>query len=347
MTWRPAGRALVSPPRPLAIPMDSPNLELCARFLLDCLAPELRAWLDEPAHLERQRDRLRKSLAERAPGTDRVARFAASCPVEGASVEDYALRSIRLRCGCDVLAGIHFYGMDRTRPFVGVEAQSRALSGEEALEAARELAERFAVFHPPLARFHGRQGGADFALLPGARPDTLVYAGRLATLLEAPPPAGLDRLALRDEDPVAYFAEYERDYAALHAERPELVGKLFRESLETLLRLRANGLCRRLYVDGAPAGVVASERGDFDGLEGWIVSEEILGAPFRGQRLGPCAQRLLARALVDELGADAGDLLLGTIDFANAASRRTAERSGRVAASSLVFLPTGAAAPPA
>ena len=98
-------------------------------------------------------------------------------------------------------------------------------------------------------------------------------------------------------------------------------------SVEELQACLEQGLLFDAPVDWEWAGVVAAREEPFFGRDGYLVVEELLAAPYRGRGLGACLQRHLIERLMPAGGA----MVHGTIHASNVASRRTAERCGRVA----------------
>jgi hypothetical protein len=95
------------------------------------------------------------------------------------------------------------------------------------------------------------------------------------------------------------------------------------------------GLLFDAHVDWDWAGAIAGREEAFFGVDGVLVVEEILTAPFRGRGLGVCLQR----QLIERLTPAGGAMLHGTIHALNVASRRTAERCGRRAVMVAEFVP--------
>lgn len=304
-------------------------------FQLAAFHPIVTTWVDVAALRGNIQRELRREIEAWTAESKATIRFATSKPIPGATPADYALREIFLDCGSVVIAQIHFYGQDITKPFVRIHAQSRALSATEVVAAVRELAATFRVFAPQRVLFHSPQGGVDLTTLPGAEGDQRIYAGRISELIALPRPRADMALDLQGGDPREYYDEYAAIYDAFWAARPELHGRVLREPIESLVECHETGRCLHARVNGKLAAVVASSPSNFEGLDGWLVREEILAPPFWRRGLGAALQR----GLIDSLAGVENGILFGTIDVVNVPSLRTATRCGRVDISGWAFVP--------
>ena len=311
-------------------------LDHYAAFHLACLSPVLREWVGDAAIFASARAHLLEEIAERGSLTDSIRAYAEACAIPGAEPAEYAMREVPLRCGAGVLAQIHYYGLNRERPYVGIRAQTRPLFQDEVFDACAELADEFEVFEPKCVRLRSPQGASDFDLLPGVQADLRIYAGPLEELRARPLPNHFDRIRLVAQEPDEYYDEYCETYDEFARATPELNERVARESLASLRACHECGACFRVAVDGEAAGVIAARPEHTDGLEGWVVIEEILAAPFRGRGLGAALQRHLIEVLDDERFP----LLTGTIDALNEPSMRTARRVGREDVGGWSFVPT-------
>lgn len=223
-------------------------------FQLASYNPIVSTWLGTAAlraNIERELCREIEAWTAESAAT---IRFFTSKPIPGATPADYALREIFLHCGCVVIAQIHFYGQDITKPFVRVHAQSRAMTAAEIIEAARELGERFRVFTPQRVLFHSPQGGVDLNTLPGAEGDQRVFAGRIAELIALPRQKSDMQFDLQPGDPREYYDEYAAVYDAFWAARPALRGRVLREPIESLVECHETGRCLHARVGWTPRG---------------------------------------------------------------------------------------------
>jgi L-amino acid N-acyltransferase YncA len=246
----------------------------------------------------------------------------------------YLLREVALERDARVLAGIHFYGGDVTKPFVGVLAQTRELTTDERIEATASSCDAFAVFAPAAAWWWvaGLDDGArrDGRLVPDQR----VLTGSIPALVRHDGPGALVPFELRrDESGVSHDA-YVRLFDAFVAAHPLWHARLTCSGLEDFEECaRSGGLFVAEY-QGQIAGVFAARPGEVNGIPGWLVEEEFLGDALRGRGL---ASTLQAMALA-RLDASARPLVMGTIHALNEPSLRTARRVGRSDVGGWVFV---------
>ncbi|MDX2176543.1 MAG: GNAT family N-acetyltransferase [Candidatus Sumerlaeia bacterium] len=311
-------------------------LDHYAAFHLACLSPAVRGWLGDAALFASARARLLEEVAERGSLTDSIRTYADACSIPGTEPADYAMREVVLGCGAGVLAQIQFYGLKRERPYISIRAQTRAFFDDELFDACAELTDEFAEFGPKCIRLRSPQGDCDFDLLPGVQADLRIYAGPLHELRVRPLPNHFDRIRLVPQEPGDYYDEYCETYDEFARATPELNERVARESLASLRGCHQWGACFRVAVDGEAAGVIAARPEHTDGLEGWVVIEEILAAGFRGRGFGAALQR----HLIEELEDERFPLLIGTIDALNEPSLRTARRVGREDVGGWSFVPT-------
>jgi hypothetical protein len=226
------------------------------------------------------------------------------------------------------LVGIRHYGGNPRRPFVDLLAWT---GGEPpALAAVRDAAcATYAAFAPSEMRI-ARDGPPPFAPpADGLRVtgDIAAVAGTVKAMLSAPPPPGLERVAVAaaDVDEAAVFMD--RAYRDFRARTPELREQVPASTPEALAACAADGHLLWWTVDGERAGLLALERSvGWLALDGWLIEEEIVAAAWAGRGTAACAQRRAAERLAAE-GRDR--TVFGTINLANPASRRTAARAGR------------------
>ena len=259
-------------------------------------------------------------------------RYRQARPVPGVGAAAYALREVLLGDDLAVLAGIHFFGGDVAKPFVGVFAQTRDLADAERLDATVALCDAFAAFST-LATWWWVEGDADTAA--PAIADQRLLLGALADLTRVPVAAEDAPFALRRDERGDTVAAYDRMFAAFVAKHPEWIGRLPRTAPEDYEACaRVGGLFVAEH-EGRVVGVFAAHPGDVRGVSGWVVEEELLAEGWRGRGFAP----LLQRMVLARLDAREHPLVLGTIDAANQPSLRTARRVGRADAGGWVFVP--------
>lgn len=259
------------------------------------------------------------------------------CSVHGAQLADYQMRELDLGGDQRVLAAIHFFGLDVTRPFVGIAGHTRPFETARQLEElSAQLTDAFGVFAPHAIYFYQPRITAQLAH-PRLWDSRRILVGRIRTLRDQPLPRAAARITLRPASVALGHAERVRYYGEFHADMPALRERVRPWDASELEPAAAEGALWTAHVDGEPAGVIAAVRASEHAFCGWLIIEEILARRFRGRGLAVPLQRALL-AQLNDLG---GDFVLGTIDTANHASLRTALGIGRcdVGGYSFMFAP--------
>jgi len=249
--------------------------------------------------------------------------FAEFIGLPGVPAIDYSHRVAGGRRG-ELLGGIRFFGGDRTRPFVDVLAHS--FDDERAL--ADCVAAEWAGFAPPFMRLRvlPQHAAGESRVL-----DQSVHVGRCRQMSAPDGPVGLSRFSDADEA-VALVAER---YAALSADQPDLAANISAAEPDDLRYWHEQGALWAIRVDAQAVGALAVAPGEVEWITGPVVQEEVIAPPWAGRGYAAAAQSAWAA-----MGArrDPDALLIGTIDRRNTASRLSAERAGRPAVLSTVFV---------
>jgi hypothetical protein len=284
--------------RSLSVVYDLAPLNLSSAQALPGYAKEIEEFLE---------------LNDPAVKANRAAHF-------GADPEDFAEKFYDLAPG-PVLAGLRHLNANREKPFVfilpGFAVQPKHLPLLQ--DFARGFAQQpksFSLWLKPQAVTPLAASSAS------SRLGQQVWAGHKEKILEGPAPLGNDRVTLKKQ-PLDY-AWYEKVYAELHQEKPELADYIplsAPEDLEEALHV---------YVDEEFAGLIAGQDWPLLGQPGTYFTEILLLKKFRGQGLAPALQRKY-------IAAKGREIIWGTIDGQNFASARTAERVGRRLVQSEVF----------
>ena len=316
--------------------MDDLLTEL-ARARLAWVSPRLREWYDD-ARLVRQ---LASGLADEAGRVGDVV-FGAEFRdgvMSGAGIAasadplDWANRRIDLPTGGWAVAGIRFRGLDVTRPFVDVVATTEPPTPDGLAAVADRRPPVLRLVRPavPAGRRAG-PGRARGAASPptsgsghGARSTSTSSRGRSPSCAVGRARRRTTSSSLRPGDAAALAERAAAIYAELARRNPDLLMWARAEDAESLAACADEGLLFEVLLDGEPAGVVAAVRDDAHGMSGFSVEELCLDADRRGRRLAPG----VLQRLVDELPAEDGDVLWGTIHPDNAPSLRNSISVGR------------------
>lgn len=248
--------------------------------------------------------------------------FSDHIDLPGVVGEDYLHRRIRTSSGT-LLGGIRFYGRDITRPFVEVIAHSF-----DDLDRLRDCVSReWSTFSPPALRLTVRPGKLDG---PNVALDHSVYAARFLEM--RPPTAGvsLEPFARVEDAEALMHARYDR----MAFDDPALARNVSRASDADLRTWHADGCLRAVRTADAVVGLLAILPGRVRWIVGAEVHEEVIAADHRGHGYATSAQAAWAA----HVARDPSELLVGTIDVLNAASRKSAERAGRRRVLDTVFV---------
>lgn len=254
----------------------------------------------------------------------------------GRTPDEFAVRVVDAGSLGLVIAGIHFFGLDAQKPFVGVLAMTRDVRSRAEIGAlCTRLTAEFGVFQPRriwlfvpgIETAIGRDDDDDAHV--DICPDQRLFIGHVPTLLAQPAPSGYERISLAAPSPGMY-QRYVDAYERLFAQAPQLRERLPVEQPDSLANC---ALCFEAWIDGAWAGLIAADAGDILGLSGHFVLEQILHANYRGRGLAPALQR----HLLERLPQRGDHVLWGYVDASNWPSRKTAARVGRVDVGGYVF----------
>ncbi|HEX4688178.1 MAG TPA: hypothetical protein VH228_15470 [Nocardioides sp.] len=309
------------------VPWTSPAIR--AWYALGALRRNLRSAMADEAH----------RVADAGFGAD----FRDDVGIDGP--EDplaWANRRLDLPGDGWAVTGIRFRGRDSTRPFVDVVATTAAPTPDGLAVVAASVLPAYEEFAPLCLRVDAPEGPAVVAELrddarfeaAGCAVDQHVVAGLVEQLRTQPRAGTYARVSLRAGEPSALAKRAAEIYRELAAREPELTTWASPEDVTSLSACADEGLLFEVLVDDVTAGVVAGLRDDAHAMTGFAVQELCLDAGHRGQRLAPA----VVQRLVDELPADAGDVLWGTIDPANLPSLRNASSVGRTLVGGYVWV---------
>lgn len=260
--------------------------------------------------------------------------FADHMELPGHAPSDFNHRLVHFD-GHRLLAGIRFYATRSDQPFVDVIAHDF----DELEPLLRCVAAEWIGFAPLAVRLLFTP---QVPLPAGAQIDMSILGARYQDLNG---PDGRVHLATFDT-PEEAISLIEERFSALESEDPLLSRRVFPAVAEDVRAWHDAGTMRAICPVGEGrhcddrdevgcAGLLAVQSDLIEWLEGDVVQEEIVSAAYAGHGYAASAQR----AWADQTGAKLSDLLLGTIDHLNVASRLSAMRAGRSALLNYVFLP--------
>ena len=227
---------------------------------------------------------------------------------------DYAHRHLRSAHG-HVLGGIRFYSRDTARPFVDVLTHS--FDDLDALIGC--VRAEWSKFNVRFLRMRTRPN------LLTDRPDVILDKSiHLARCRDMAPADG--RITLERFDTIEHARHLITDrYAHVAATDPALSHNVSPAMLEDLRRWQEHGQLWAIRSGDDTIGVFAVAPGAIGWITGQEINEEVVSVAHRGTGYATSAQCAWAR----RWAVDTADLLIGTIDRHNHASRATAVRAGR------------------
>ena len=273
--------------------------------------------------------------------------FSDHIDLPGVAPLDYAHRYVRSHAG-SLIGGIRFYGHDLNRPFIEVVAHdfggnddgaARSKSGW--LSALVDVvAHEWSAFRP--IHMHLRTPpGADVP--QGGHIDTHVFVERYGAMTRPDGRVRLEAFA----NPNEAMAMVRERFAAMERDEPQLRRNVFSIKPDYLNELHAGDrvhailptdrhsvLATESSSGGSPAGLLAIAPGGVDWIKGDEVMEDVIASEHAGHGYAASAQAAFASLPAN----DQNELLIGTIDVLNVASRRTAERAGRINVMDYLFV---------
>ncbi|KWX25277.1 hypothetical protein AFM11_02970 [Mycolicibacterium wolinskyi] len=273
-------------------------------------------------------------LAEQMSLVDNVdfaQEFAAHVQLPGIEVVDYAHRHIRSTRG-ELLGGIRFYSRNTARPFVDVLAHNF-----DDIDALTDCVLReWSAFNVAYLRLRTAPG-----LLTDRLDVLLDETIRVARYRDMAPADG--RVTLEQfDDPEHAIALVDARYATLAATDSTLANNLSVAAPEDLRHWHHSDQLRAIRRHDTTIGALAIVPGAIGWITGEEINEEVITKRHNGHRYAASAQTAWAR----DIATDTDQLLIGTIDRHNHASRATAQRAGRPRALDDVFIALAASSTP-
>ncbi|WKG00823.1 hypothetical protein [Mycolicibacterium sp. HK-90] len=240
--------------------------------------------------------------------------FAAQLRLPGIAVLDYAHRHVRTRHG-QLLGGIRFYSRNTARPFVDVLAHNF----HDIDDLTECVVREWAGFNARYLRLRTAPG------LFADRPDVILDRTiHVAPYRDMAPADGRVRLHPFG-DPDDAISLVNARYAELAATDPTLANNLSVAAPEDLRRWHFSDQLRAIRAHNTTIGALAVVPSAIGWISGEEIHEEVISEPHAGQGYAASAQTAWARCMA----VDVDQLLIGTIDRHNHASRTTAQRTGR------------------
>ncbi|NRB02025.1 MAG: hypothetical protein HRU30_02045 [Rhodobacteraceae bacterium] len=256
--------------------------------------------------------------------------FASHFETYDAREADYAHRKIHSSQGA-LLGGIRFFGGDTHRPFVDVIAHDFGESAMAYAALAACVAEEWRVFSPrsmrvlvSAARFEKMRSQT-----PATRLDQSVFAARCDQM--APPD---QRVTLAPFGTASEaVAMVEARYRDLAQTQPALAQDVAPSDPEDIQDMWQANQLHAITVQGTTVGALAVAPSGCAWIDGAEIMEEVVSCGYAGHGYAASAQKAWAAH-----HGTAESLLFGTIDGANLASQRTAERAGRAMVLAYAFI---------
>lgn len=238
--------------------------------------------------------------------------------VAGAKYSDYSEFFIELGKSQFLLAGIRHKNLNPDEPFVELRANFTIANRKQALEIFAQIKNRFNVFKPKHVQFFSaREIDCEIfgnLFLVGNVIDVNRYSHFEGKKLEL-------RTLAPDDD---YFKWYEKQYQLFSIDHPQLARTVTVNSESIMNESRTAGLMAMAYLEEQPIGLIAGESANFLGQKALYFNDIVISQKFRGQGLAKEMQRAFINMHRDNF-----ELVFGTIDSANLASKNTALANNR------------------
>ncbi|MNK95622.1 hypothetical protein D3C87_1158660 [compost metagenome] len=254
--------------------------------------------------------------------------------VPGVIEQDYEERFYDLGEGKMVLAGIRHLNGSAELPFVSLYLGFSPTYAD--LSVLKNFArENFKKFSPLNVSLELKTSSALTAELEKEIIPAREYiAGRIETIRASAKPSGYERIELQRLLTDIDYSWYLNTYADFHQKNPELKQWVPVTEQEELEKCASEGLLFQVMIDGKVAGIIGARSEALLGVPAVYMTELLLTTDFKKQNLAVALQR----KFVDTLGPEF-QLIWGTIDAKNLASKKTALRVGRVSVRAEYFIP--------
>lgn len=248
--------------------------------------------------------------------------------------QDYEERFYELGEGKKVLAGIRHMNASVDHPFVSVYLGFSPNHADLAI-IKKFAQESFKKFFPQNVSMELKPSSDITAELEKEIiPAREYFAAHIENIRASEKPSGYERIELQRLHTGIDYSWYLKAYADFHLENPELKQWVPITEQEELEKCASEGLLFQALVDGKIAGLIGARSEALLGVPAVYMTELLLTADFKKQNLAVALQR----KFIDTLGPEF-QLIWGTIDAKNLASKKTALRVGRVSVRSEYFIP--------
>ena len=313
--------------------------DLAQKFInceLEAIPAPVRVWLPEDHYREVLKASIEKD-AVRVIDKAFAEKFYQHCPINGATAAEYNYRIIQLNNDEFVMTSIRFMGLDVTKPFVMIDHSSMPIdSFEKAHHLWKEVRQHYHIFNPLYMRIFSTSDVFRIQDNQLIVQDFDVLAAPVKALQQLNKPKHYENVHLEVMCDLTNYEHYEAAFQHFYEQAPHLKHDVRMLDDEAMQWLIDNAHIFEVFINEQWAGVIAVEPNSHYFLSGYEVAEEILTPEFRGQGYAAAVQR----HMIDRLKGEDDELLYGTIKPMNIASRKTAQRVGRMIVGGYYFITT-------
>lgn len=258
----------------------------------------------------------------RVNDTEFAKSFSDHIDLPGVVTDDYLHRRICTSAG-SLLGGIRFYGRDISRPFVEIVAHSF----DELDRLCDCVVREWSMFAPLALRLRGLPGRFSG---PHVVLDETIHVARRRDMRPPSSHVWLEPFDRVEDAELMVHTRYQR----LADDDPALARNVFPAPDDDLRLWHTAGQLHAVRTREAVVGLFAVAPGRIYWIDGYEINEEIIAVEHQGHGYAALAQAAWAA----QIAGDHGQLLIGTIDRLNTASRKTAEAAGRPRVLDAVFV---------
>jgi len=255
--------------------------------------------------------------------------------VENSEPIDYRHLLLKLSDGKEIMTGIRFFGLDKTKAYVELVYTNFVEFDLETLkEIAQVIKKRYRVFNPFAFRLlHSGDLVKQFQSL-NIKKDLHFYTGKKSSIMQMEVPIKYEQIELRKPNDLDFYSLYMGTLDFYIEDNPGSEEYVFTLEKEELEKLNTMGSLFCTYIDEQWAGIIACDYLQMKYLEGYCIVEECLIDKFRGKHFAAAIQR----KMVEMLPGDMHTLVYGEIHDRNIPSRKTASKNGRITTGTNYFI---------